>query len=155
VAVISFIEQLHRLAADRPDRPAVTCGDEMVTYPQLIDRIDDLANELRGLGVGEGDMVTIALPNSVEWFVAFAAAWRLGATPQPVSSRLPQREIDAIVELANPRRWSACPTDRCPGELRADRSSRPGRMRRHRAARSSCRRSGRRPRRAAPPGAPS
>ena len=59
MAVISFIEQLHRLAADRPDRPAVTCGDEMVTYPQLIDRIDDLANELRGLGVGEGDMVTI------------------------------------------------------------------------------------------------
>ncbi|MFN8020707.1 MAG: AMP-binding protein [Acidimicrobiales bacterium] len=115
MAVISFIEQLHRLAADRPDRPAVTCGDEMVTYPQLIDRIDDLANELRGLGVGEGDMVTIALPNSVEWFVAFAAAWRLGATPQPVSSRLPQREIDAIVELANPRVVVGVPDGSVPG----------------------------------------
>jgi bile acid-coenzyme A ligase len=115
VAVISFIEQLHRLAADRPDRPAVTCGDEMVTYPQLIDRIDDLAHELRELGVGEGDMVTIALPNSVEWFVAFAAAWRLGATPQPVSSRLPQREIDAIVELANPRVVVGVPDGSVPG----------------------------------------
>lgn len=115
MAVISFIEQLHRLAADRPDRPAVTCGDEMVTYPQLIDRIDDLAHELRELGVGEGDMVTIALPNSVEWFVAFAAAWRLGATPQPVSSRLPQREIDAIVELANPRVVVGVPDGSVPG----------------------------------------
>ena len=84
MAVIPFIEQLHRLAASRPDRTAVRCGDEAVTYPELVDRIDDLAVELRGLGVGEGDMVTIALPNSVDWFVAFAAAWRLGATPQPV-----------------------------------------------------------------------
>jgi bile acid-coenzyme A ligase len=47
-------------------------------------------------------MVTIALPNSVDWFVGFGAALRLGATPQPISSRLPQREIDAIVELAHP-----------------------------------------------------
>ena len=58
--------------------------------------------ELRDLGVGQDDMVTIALPNSVDWFVAFAAAWRLGAIPQPISSRLPPREIDAIIELADP-----------------------------------------------------
>jgi bile acid-coenzyme A ligase len=31
------------------------------------------------------------------------ASWKLGATPQPVSSRLPKRELDAIVELANPK----------------------------------------------------
>ena len=47
-------------------------------------------------------MVTIAAPNSIDWFVAYCAAWRLGAVPQPISSRLPQREIDAIMELANP-----------------------------------------------------
>jgi bile acid-coenzyme A ligase len=47
-------------------------------------------------------MVTIALPNSVDWFVAVAAAWKVGAIPQPVSSRLPARELEAIVELADP-----------------------------------------------------
>ena len=36
-----------------------------------------------------GDMVTVALPNSVDWFVAVAAAWKLGATPQPVGAHLP------------------------------------------------------------------
>jgi bile acid-coenzyme A ligase len=115
MAVIPYIEQLHRLAAAHPDRPAVTCGDEAVTYPELVDRIDDLAHELRSLGVSEGDMVTIALPNSVEWFVAFAASWRLGATPQPVSSRLPRREIDAIVELADPRVVIGVPDGSVPG----------------------------------------
>jgi bile acid-coenzyme A ligase len=57
---------------------------------------------LQDHGVGPGDMVTIAVPNSIEWFVAYLAAWRLGAIPQPVSWRLPARELQAIVELANP-----------------------------------------------------
>ena len=48
-------------------------------------------------------MVTIALPNSVDWFVAVAATWKIGAIPQPVSPRLPTRELAAIVELADPR----------------------------------------------------
>src|SRR4051794_8491900 len=47
-------------------------------------------------------MVTVALPNSVDWFVAVAAAWKLGAIPQPVSAKLPERELAAIVELADP-----------------------------------------------------
>ena len=49
-----------------------------------------------------GDLVTIALPNSVDWFVAVVATWKIGAIPQPVSARLPARELAAIVELADP-----------------------------------------------------
>ena len=48
-------------------------------------------------------MVTVALPNSTAWFVAFAACWKIGATPQPVSARLPVPELAAIVELADPK----------------------------------------------------
>jgi bile acid-coenzyme A ligase len=61
-----------------------------------------MARDLATRGVRHGDMVTIALPNSVDWFVAVAACWKIGAVPQPVSSRLPARELEAIVELADP-----------------------------------------------------
>ena len=47
-----------------------------------------------------GDFVTVALPNSIAFIEACYAIWKLGATPQPVSSRLPQAELDAIVALA-------------------------------------------------------
>jgi bile acid-coenzyme A ligase len=100
MAVVSYSQRLRDLAAAHPDRAAVVCGDETVTYPELVARIDDLAAELHGLGVRPGTMVTIALPNSVEWFVAFAAAWRLGATRS--RCRAPRREIEAIMELADP-----------------------------------------------------
>jgi bile acid-coenzyme A ligase len=51
-------------------------------------------------GVQLGDHVTIGLPNSPEFFAATIAAWKIGAVPQPVSPRLPHREREAIIHLA-------------------------------------------------------
>ncbi|HEY8526929.1 MAG TPA: AMP-binding protein [Acidimicrobiales bacterium] len=90
------------LAAAAPDRPAVTCGGETVTRAELESAANRLARAYERLGVTEGRFVTIALPNGIEFVTACFAAWKLGAVPQPVSSRLPARERDAIVELADP-----------------------------------------------------
>ncbi|MFM2046149.1 MAG: hypothetical protein RL383_226, partial [Actinomycetota bacterium] len=100
--MISFVNRLRELAAEAPGAPAVTCGNEVLTRSELMRRGGDLAMHLKGLGVGVGDLVTVAVPNSIEWFVSYVAVWMLGGTPQPVSSRLPQRELDAIIELADP-----------------------------------------------------
>ena len=78
MAIVSFSRRLHELAQAQPDRPAVTCGSESVTRAQLVRRGDDLAVHLHAQGVGAGDMVTIAVPNSIDWFVAYLAAWRAG-----------------------------------------------------------------------------
>ena len=100
--MISFVDQLQRLASVEPGTIAVSCGTESLTRRELVDRGRDLAAHLVTLGVKEGDLVTIAAPNSVDWFIAYVAVWWLGATPQPISSRLPGREMEAIVELADP-----------------------------------------------------
>lgn len=102
VPQISFARRITELAAEQPDRPAVTCADRTLTRAELEAAANRLARDLAAGGVGPGDMVTVALPNGVDWYVAFAAAWKLGAVPQPVSARLPMRELAAIVELADP-----------------------------------------------------
>lgn len=73
-----------------------------MTRAELVRAGDDLAVHLHEQGVRLGDMVTVAVPNSLDWFIAYLAIWRLGAIPQPISARLPQREVDAILELADP-----------------------------------------------------
>ncbi|MGH9134318.1 MAG: AMP-binding protein, partial [Ilumatobacteraceae bacterium] len=82
---------------------------------ELRDAAELLARDLVTRGVGYGDMVTIALPNSVDWFVAQHAIWRVGGIPQPVSARLPQRELEAIVELADSRVVFGVDADVLPG----------------------------------------
>lgn len=100
--MISFIDRLEALAAESPDAVAVSCGGSSLTRRELVVEGGSLAVHLASLGVKEGDLVTIAVPNSLEWFISYVAAWRLGATPQPVSSRLPARELAALIDLADP-----------------------------------------------------
>ncbi|MGE0307409.1 MAG: AMP-binding protein [Acidimicrobiia bacterium] len=98
----SFQQRLADLADEDPERVAVQCGEAQVTRLQLVSSARRLAHKLRGLGVAHGDLVTISLPNSTDWFAACAAAWFIGATPQPVSPRLPARELRAVLDVARP-----------------------------------------------------
>jgi bile acid-coenzyme A ligase len=89
--------------ADRaPGRIAVVFGDEVLTFADLDARADRLAHRFRSRGVGVGDLVTVALPNSVEFFATCFAVWKLGAVPQPLPHRLPPAEQAALIELAAP-----------------------------------------------------
>ena len=79
-------------------------------------------------------MVTIALPNSIAWFVTAAAAWKLGAIPQPVSYRLPDVELQAIVELADSKVVVGVEPERLPGRTCLPAGYVPHPSRRRRAA---------------------
>jgi bile acid-coenzyme A ligase len=85
-----------------PDAPAVTHEGHTLTFAELDASTNRLARAYEALGVKENDFVTIALPNGIEFFEATFATWKLGATPQPVSAKLPSFERDQIVELGQP-----------------------------------------------------
>jgi bile acid-coenzyme A ligase len=98
--MVSLPAKLRLLAATRPLAPAVTCGDKLLTYSELDDRSERVAKALADRGVGPADLVTLALPNSITFVEAAWAIWKLGATPQPASFRLPKAELEPLVELA-------------------------------------------------------
>lgn len=100
--MISYARRLADLVERAPDRSAVTDERRTVTRGELDDLATRAAHEFSGLGAGPGRMVTIALPNSVEFIASVIACWKLGATPQPVSFMAPHLEVSAIVELADP-----------------------------------------------------
>src|SRR5271170_7124780 len=97
---ISIGAALAREAARQPDALAVFCEGESRSWVQLHRNSNRIARALEKIGVKQGDFLTIALPNGVEFVEASYAAWKLGAVPQPVSWRLPHAELKAIVELA-------------------------------------------------------
>ncbi|MEO6652449.1 MAG: AMP-binding protein [Ilumatobacteraceae bacterium] len=99
-------------ATERPHDSALTCGDVTRSWQEFDRRTNRLARAFAELGVVADDLVTIALPNSTEFFESAFACWKLGATPQPVSARLPGRELEEIVELANSRLVVGVESDR-------------------------------------------
>jgi bile acid-coenzyme A ligase len=101
--VVSYPQRLADLAAANPDRASVVCAGRSISRGELERAGNRLARDLADRGVGHGDFVTVALPNSIDWYVAYVAIWKLGAVPQPVSAKLPARELAAIVDLASPK----------------------------------------------------
>jgi bile acid-coenzyme A ligase len=89
-------------AEQQGDRVAIRHDNVTLTWAAFEARTNRLARAYAALGVGQDDFVTIALPNGTGFFEACFATWKLGATPQPVSARLPAFERDQIVELASP-----------------------------------------------------
>lgn len=94
---------MSELAAAAPDRPALTVGAITLSRDQLDRRANRRARALAAMGVGKDDFVVIMLPNGIEFVETVIALWKLGASPAPVSWRLPHIEAEAIVALIGPK----------------------------------------------------
>ena len=97
----SLGKNLSDIAARKPNEVAVIFEGQSLTWGELDKRSNRIARALTKRGAKFGDFITIALPNGIGFIEACYAAWKIGATPQPVSSRLPLAELKALVELAN------------------------------------------------------
>jgi bile acid-coenzyme A ligase len=117
---MSYGAAMRWLAERDPEREAIVHADERARLPRITrGELESLANRLgrdyQRRGVKEGDLVTIALPNGIEFFAACLALWKLGATPQPVSSHLPAAERQAIIDLVDPPLVIGAPPEECGG----------------------------------------
>src|ERR1043165_5198232 len=55
------------------------------------------ARMLAAKGVWKGDVVSLLLPNSVEYIIAYFACWQIGALAGPINSLLKAQEIAYVI----------------------------------------------------------
>ena len=67
------------------------------TYIEFMAAIDRAAAMLTAAGIGKGNVVSLLLPNSVEYVIAYFACWRLGALAGPVNSLLKSQEMSYVI----------------------------------------------------------
>jgi bile acid-coenzyme A ligase len=98
---MSAIPRFHA-ARKGADAAVLTHDGWAVSWGELEVRANRRARLFASAGVKAGDFVTIALPNGNEFYETTFAVWKLGATPNPVPSKLPRAEFSAIIELVKP-----------------------------------------------------
>jgi fatty-acyl-CoA synthase len=79
------------------ERAAVRFEGQTWTYPQMQQRIEQLAGRLHGLGVRRGDRVAFLGLNKPMFLFALFASARLGAIFEPLNFRLSAPEVAANV----------------------------------------------------------
>ena len=63
----------------------------------LIAAVNRAARMLAAAGVGKGDVVSLLMPNSAEYIIAYFACWKLGAIAGPINSLLKAQEIAFVI----------------------------------------------------------
>jgi non-ribosomal peptide synthetase component E (peptide arylation enzyme) len=104
----TFHDVLTRRAMAHPEREAIVDHRHRVTYGELLGRVDRTAAALQSLGLGPGDVVTIQLPNWVEFAYVFFACERIGAIANQIGPDFRSREVEYIVRFSESRAF-VCP----------------------------------------------
>ncbi|MBI5520621.1 MAG: benzoate-CoA ligase family protein [Desulfovibrio sp.] len=90
-------ELLHQNREAHPQKAAYLCGEDVLTHQALAVEAARFANLLRARGVGPGDRVVLALPDSFGSVKAFLGAMLLSACPVPVHAALPREDVAFIL----------------------------------------------------------
>ena len=95
------LHQLVEQQADRtPDATAIvdtTAGDRELTFRELDDRANRLANWLGAQGIGRGDLVAVRLGRGADLIAALLAVLKSGAGYLPVDPSLPSARVDLVM----------------------------------------------------------
>jgi non-ribosomal peptide synthetase component E (peptide arylation enzyme) len=96
----TVFDVLEERAAQHPGRDAIKDGHGLITYGSLKEKIERCAEFYRSLGIKRGDVVTIQLPNRIEFAVAFIALELIGAVANKVNPDFRARELDYILRFS-------------------------------------------------------
>ena len=94
-ATTTFVDD--NVAAGRGDNTAILCGDQTVTYQQLLDNVNRMGNALLGLGVRMEQRVAILMPDNPECVYAFFGAIKIGAIAIPMNTILMAKDYEYLL----------------------------------------------------------
>ncbi len=96
----SMVELVERAVRRWPERTAIVCGDEHLTYGALDRRATLVAQRLGALGVGPDVLVGVATRRSPELVVAWLAVLKAGGAYVPIDPSHPVEHLRLLVEEA-------------------------------------------------------
>ncbi|MDO5502619.1 MAG: amino acid adenylation domain-containing protein [Actinomycetia bacterium] len=96
-AARTLVDILRQTVDTHPHEPALDNGRDMMTYAELADAVDTLADALAEAGVGRGDRVGIRLPSgTTDLYVAILGTLVAGAAYVPVDHDDPEERARVV-----------------------------------------------------------
>jgi len=101
----TFAEILEERAKATPTREALSDARRRITYGELWSEVRRFAEFLRRQGVQRGDVVTLQLPNRIEFPVVFYSLELIGAVANKISADFRAVEVEYILRFSKSRAY--------------------------------------------------
>lgn len=117
VAATAMHERVAEVMARCPDQLALIDDTTRLTYRQLAERVEALAQVLLEMGVRQGERVGVSLPRGAEQVIAVLAVQWVGAAYVPFSLEWPLHRRVQIVQQVTLRHVIAAPSQTWPDDV--------------------------------------
>jgi len=94
---------LHKAYKLYPEHDALIDKDRSLSYKEFFYRSICLSKKFHGMGITKGDRILLFCENSIELYIAYFAAWQVGAVVVPVNIFLHQKELVFIIQDSEPK----------------------------------------------------
>jgi acyl-CoA synthetase (AMP-forming)/AMP-acid ligase II/acyl carrier protein len=98
----TLLEGFQQAVVNAPDAVAVLDGSQSFTWRQWQDHSNAIARGLQDLGVRQGDVVAVQLPNCMEFLALHVAVAMIGAVLLPVHVDCGRADLDSLVGRTKP-----------------------------------------------------
>ena len=98
----TIVELFEAEVARHPDAEAIVCDQSKLSFGELNDQANRLANYLMQQGVGSESRIGVFLERSIDWVVAVLGVMKAGAIYVPLNSSYPLDRIAQILADAQP-----------------------------------------------------
>jgi non-ribosomal peptide synthetase-like protein len=85
-------------ARSHPERIALFCAGQEISYGELDQQANQLARYLRAKGIGRGSFVAMMLPRSTDVYLSILAILKSGAGYVPIDHECPPDRVDYILQ---------------------------------------------------------
>lgn len=100
---VSVIDIFNKAVYKHPNKTALICGDKTISYQELNNKINTLANILNQNKVSSNDKVILLLDKSIEMIVSMFAIMKVGACYIPILSDESTTRVNYILENCKPK----------------------------------------------------
>ena len=80
----TFFDYYGKYAAETPDKVLLRIDENTLTYREFMEMTARLGSGMQKPGIKPNDKVGIIMPNSIEWYLVYWSAIRIGAQPVPM-----------------------------------------------------------------------
>ena len=83
--VLNLASILETSSREYPEKTAIIFGDTRISYKELNNKANQIANGLVQIGLGKGDHIALSCPNLPYFPMVYYAILKIGATVVPLN----------------------------------------------------------------------
>lgn len=94
--ILTLEQSIKHFASATPDKIAVVCGSDSITYAQLWDSIEQRSAELVEQGIKPSRPYVYRATQNIDFVVTYCAVHNIGAIAVPLEAQAPEESLQAI-----------------------------------------------------------